>query len=124
MRLGRFILFLIAIGLGVGLGLVYGWVINPVPPVNLKPESLRADYKADYILMTADVYRRDGNLGQAVRRLALLEDRPAGDQVAEALLTARDLQYAPADLETLAFLAKALQAAPPPVQTPSPEKKP
>ena len=123
MRAPRFLLFLLVIALGAGLGLVYGWMVNPVPAINLKPETLRSDYKADYILMTAEVYRKDNNLGQAVRRLALLEDRPAEVLVAEALLTARDVQYAPVDIETLAFLAQALQAGQP-APTPSAESKP
>jgi hypothetical protein len=110
MRAPRFVLFLLSIAIGVGLGLVYGWMINPQPYANLKPDTLRADYKADYILMTATVFRKDANLGQAVRRLAILEDKPADILVAEALLTARDLKYTPADIETLATLAQALQS--------------
>ena len=110
MRAPRFLFFLISIAVGVALGLVYGWMINPAPYANLKPDTLRADYKADYILMTAEVYRKDNNLGQAVRRLAILADRPPELLVAEALLTARDLQYTPADIETLATLAQALQS--------------
>jgi hypothetical protein len=109
MRAPRFLFFLLAIGAGVALGLVYGWMINPPPYANLKPDTLRSDYKADYILMTAEVYRKDGNMGQAVRRLAILEDKPPDVLVSQALLTARDLKYAPADIETLAFLAQALQ---------------
>lgn len=109
MRAPRFFFFLVAIAVGLGLGLAYGWMINPAPYANLKPDTLRSDYKADYILMTAEVYRQDSNLGQAVRRLAILADRPPDLLVAEALLTARDLQYTPTDIETLAYLAQALQ---------------
>jgi hypothetical protein len=111
MRISRFVLFLLVAVIGGGLGLAYGWVFNPPPYANLKLDTLRADYKADYVLMTAEVYRKDNNLASAVRRLNLLEDKPADRLVAEALLTARDLQYAQSDLETLAFLAQALQTS-------------
>ena len=123
MRAPRFLFFLFAIAVGAAMGLAYGWMINPVPAKDLTPDTLRSDYRADYILMTAEVYRKDANLGQAVRRLALLEERPAQVLVAEALLTARDLGYAQADIETLAALAQALQSAPP-AASGSPEATP
>ena len=109
MRISRFVLFLFVIVIGVALGLVYGWVLNPPPYANLKLNTLRPDYQADYVLMTAEVYRKDNNLAQAVRRLALLSDQTPASVVGQALLTARDLQYARADLETIAYLAQALQ---------------
>lgn len=114
MRISRFVLFLLVMVIGAGLGLAYGWVINPPPYANLKLDTLRSDYKADYVLMAAEVYRKDNNLAQAVRQLALLEDQPPERVVAEALLTARDLSYTQADLETLAYLSQALQTSAPP----------
>lgn len=135
MRAHRFFFFLLVIALGVGLGVAYGWVVSPPDYANLKPETLRYDYKADYVLMIAEVYRKDSNLASAIRRLALLENQPPERLVAQALLSARDLAYSQPDLETLAFLARALQggAAHPtdtpsgdmqPDVTPSPEKTP
>jgi hypothetical protein len=37
----RFFLFLLSIALGVGLGLVYSWMITPPSYTNLKPDMLR-----------------------------------------------------------------------------------
>ncbi len=113
MRAARFFFFLLSIAAGVALGVLYGWVINPPPSSNLALNTLNYDYKTDYILMTAEVYRQDNNLGAAVRRLALLEDKPPDVQVATALLNARDLQYSQADMQTLAYLAQALQVTQP-----------
>jgi hypothetical protein len=110
MRAGRFLLFLLSVLVGLGAGLVYGWVINPPPYRDLPPDTLGADYKADYVLMVAEIYRQDGNLALAVRRLSVLSpDLPPARIVAEALLTARDLEYDPMDLETLSSLAQAVQ---------------
>ena len=47
----RWILFIFAILVGAGLGLLYGWVINPVDYVDTTPDTLRIDYKTDYVLM-------------------------------------------------------------------------
>ena len=53
--------------------------------------------------MVAEIYGQDGNLPQALRRLTQLDARlPPARSVAEALLTARDMQYDPSDLELLA----------------------
>ena len=114
MRWTRFLLFLLSIAVGLGAGLAYGWVISPPPYGNLAPASLHADYKADYVLMVAEIYAKDANLPQALRRLTQLDPAlPPARSVAEALLTARDLGYDPADLELLAGLARAVQAGAP-----------
>jgi hypothetical protein len=110
MRAGRFFLFLLSILVGLGVGVAYGWVINPPPYRDLTPATLRQDYKADYVLMVAEIYREDSNVSQALRRLTQLDSQTTPARlVAEALLTARDLEYAPADLEALAALAQAVQ---------------
>jgi hypothetical protein len=110
MRAGRFFLFLLSILVGLGIGVAYGWVINPPPYRDLAPATLRQDYKADYVLMVAEIYREDGNVSQALRRLTQLDSQTTPARlVAKALLTARDLEYAPADLEALAALAQAVQ---------------
>lgn len=114
MRWTRFFLFLLSIAVGLGAGLVYGWMISPPPYGDLAPASLHADYKADYVLMVAEIYAKDANLPQALRRLTQLEPSlPPARSVAEALLTARDLAYDPADLELLAGLARAVQTGSP-----------
>jgi hypothetical protein len=112
MRQKRIIWFLIMIALGAAAGMVYGWVINPVKYLDTSPASLRADYKADYVLMVAEIYSSDGNLEQASRRLAVLSSLPPARVVADALLIARDLQYGAADLETIDRLAQALKQSP------------
>ena len=128
MRAARFFFFLLSIAAGAALGIVYGWVINPPPSSNLGLNTLNYDFKTDYILMTAEVYRQDNNLGAATRRLALLEDKPPDVQVAGALLNARNLEYGPDDMQTRAYLAQALQVGAPAdtqtVETPTPEGTP
>ncbi len=109
MRSKRILLFLIAIGLGIMLGLVYGWVINPVKYEDTAPSMLHRDYKADYVLMVAEVYNADKDLAQANRRLALLDSLSPARIVASAIVTARDRGYAAQDLDLMGKLALALQ---------------
>lgn len=118
MRAARFFFFLLAIAVGAALGILYGWVINPPPSDNLALDTLDYSYKTDYVLMTAEVYRADNNLGAAVRRLALLDDKTPDVLVAAALLDARALEYSQGDMQTLAYLAQALQVNPPAETTP------
>jgi hypothetical protein len=109
LRYRRVFYFLLAIAIGVGLGFLYGWVINPPAASNTSPVTLRADYKADAVLMIAEIYHHDENLTGAQARLAQLGDPLTTGQ--NALLSAQQLGYAYADVETMARLVQALQSA-------------
>jgi hypothetical protein len=111
MRGKRIALFFLTIAIGLGLGLLYGWVINPVKYEDTAPSMLHGDYKADYVLMVAEIYNADSNLEQASRRLALLDSLPPTRIVSGAILTARELGYAARDQEIMGKLALALQGA-------------
>ncbi len=52
----RWVLPLIALILGVVIGMVYAWVINPVKWVDGEPQQLRADLQEDYLRMAIDSY--------------------------------------------------------------------
>ncbi len=111
MRGRRILLFFIMIAVGLGLGLLYGWVINPVKYEDTTPSMLHSDYKADYVLMVAEIYHADQNLDQAARRLALLDNLPPARIVAAAALTARERGYAAQDQQLIDQLALALSAS-------------
>jgi hypothetical protein len=76
MNYSRYITFVISVAAGIGLGLLYGWVISPVQLVETSPATLRVDYKTDYVLMVAEVYSFDDDAEAAVCRLALLGGDP------------------------------------------------
>jgi hypothetical protein len=65
-------LALIGLAAGLGLGLLYAWVISPVQYVDTAPNSLRADYQAAYAQLAARAYSVDGDLRRARTRLSLL----------------------------------------------------
>jgi len=105
-RLLGFILFII---LGIGIGLVYGWLINPADVKNTTLSSLRADYKADYVLMISEVYASDPDIEKASE---LLEDVSPKDPLAavqNALLVGQQFGYSEVEMRSLANLEMALQ---------------
>jgi hypothetical protein len=116
----RWIWFIIAVGLGFGVGLLYGWVISPVKYVDTTLSNLRYDYQTDYVLMVAEAYGGDGDLDLAARRLAALGDTPPAEIVRQAMIYAAQLQFADSDQDLLSQLASSMQTWAPPVGAPTP----
>ncbi|HEY9077591.1 MAG TPA: hypothetical protein VIO61_13745 [Anaerolineaceae bacterium] len=109
MRLFWFSLVLV---IGAAAGLAFGWLVKPAGYANTTPDTLRQDYKTDYVLMIAEAYKNDGDLYKANKLLAEVGSQPSSRIVAEAILEARRLDYDQPDIETLARLSQALQGQP------------
>ena len=105
----RYVLFVFAIIIGAALGVFYGREVNPVELVDASPDTLRIDFKADYVLMVAEVYDTEGDAALAVRQLALLGSRPPAEIINEALAFALDNDYQPDDLVLMSDLGAALE---------------
>ncbi|PKN91517.1 MAG: hypothetical protein CVU44_19370 [Chloroflexi bacterium HGW-Chloroflexi-6] len=106
----RWVFFAFSILAGLGLGLLYGWVISPLEYVDTSPDSLRADYRADYVLMVAELYQGEQDAALASRRLTLLGSAlPPAEIVAQALQFAESHEYAAQDVTLLQNLVIALQ---------------
>jgi len=108
--MSRWIKFFVVIILGLAVGLVYGWVINPVEYTNTAPDTLRADYRSDYVLMVAEVFHADQNIELAARRLALLGSEPPAQIASRAMEYALGVNYPTSDLNLLQKLTTSLQA--------------
>ena len=106
----RWFPFLLVLLFGIALGIAYGWVIDPVQFVDTTPETLRADYQADYILMVAEIYQSEQDMQFAAQRIAMLGSAPPAQLCAQAAATARDLNFPPADIELIKQLTIAMQA--------------
>ena len=65
---------LLALLIGVGIGLAYAWVLAPHPITNAPPNALRADFKDQYRSLIAAAYAATGNLPRAQARLSVLGD--------------------------------------------------
>ena len=120
MRTRRIIWFTITIIAGLAAGLLYGWVFHPASDAESTPDSLRADYKTDLVLMAAEIYQREDDPQAAAERLAQIEDLPPVRQVQNAILSGQELGYARSDIEALAQLFQALQSWTPTAQKAAP----
>lgn len=110
MRLLRIFWFIVAIGLGMAAGLLIGWLVIPGQPAEASLDTLRADYRTDLVLMTAEIYQQESDLPAAAARLAEIDSsRSPLRVVQQAILTGQELGYAQSDIETLARLFQALQ---------------
>jgi len=109
MRKGRLIAFIFAILLGAAAGLMYGWLYYPAKISAGSLHSLREDYKADYVLMVAELYATDGNLENAVDLLDRIKPADPIGAVQRGLLTAQDMGYADWEMRLIANLEIALQ---------------
>ena len=107
--MSRWTLPLLALVLGIALGLVYGWVVSPVQYVDTTPDTLRADYRADYILMVAEAYQTEHDLDLAARRLAIFGSAPPADIASSALPFGPSAGFTPAELALLEALVQDLR---------------
>ena len=105
----RWIWFLIALALGIAAGLYYGWVSNPVSYVDTTPDSLRPDYRTDFVLMVAEAFRASQDPASAARQLAILGSQPPAATVQQALVYAHTYNFSPDDIELIQKLAFAMQ---------------
>ena len=65
---------LLALLIGIGVGLVYSWMISPLQVVDAAPIALRADFKDQYRSAIAAAFAATGDLTRAQARLSLLQD--------------------------------------------------
>jgi hypothetical protein len=106
----RWVWILLALAAGFGLGLLYGWILNPVQFVDLAPDTLRADYRADYVLMVAEAYQTEKDADLAARRLAIFGSDPPAGIAAQALQYGRQAGFSASELSVLEDLVAALRA--------------
>jgi len=70
MKTRRFFFFLLAILIGAGAGLAFGWtMMPPAAPKDAPLASLRADFKTDLALMVAEDFQTEPDSMQALTRL-------------------------------------------------------
>jgi hypothetical protein len=105
----RWIRFLLMIVIGGAIGAAYGWLISPVKYVDTSPATLRIDFKTDVVLMTAEAYRSEGDLGAAVQRLSVLGVAAPTEQVRQAISFAQQQGYNENDIQRMTTLLNDLE---------------
>lgn len=109
MRLSRLIGFVIAILVGVAGGLTLGWLNFPGDPTATRLEDLRDDYKADYVLMVAEVYATDGSIENALTQLIRINPDNPLRAVQQGLLTAQQMGFEDWEMRYMADLEMAIR---------------
>ena len=99
----------IAAIIGIALGLIYGWAIQPVEYTDVTPNILRADYRADYVLMVAEAHQSEHDPETSARRLAILGSEPPAQIVASALDYATKNNFSQNEILLLQGLLTAMQ---------------
>lgn len=105
----KMITIVLALAIGIALGLVYGWVIDPVEYTDVTPNELRQDYRVDFVLMTAEAYQNDFDADAAARRIALLGSEPPAAIVSSALEYANLNNFTQDEVRALQTLLTAMQ---------------
>ena len=99
---------MIGVVAGIVLGLLYAWALAPVAVVDSTPDTLRADYRAEYVLLVAQAYSVDSNLPQAQARLATLRLPNIAMVVARQTETLISSAAPEGDIRAMVALAAAL----------------
>lgn len=76
------LVFLAGLAVGLALGLVYAWLIDPVRLYNTTPALLRTDYRHEWVRLAALGYVADGDLERALARLRGLPEKDVREALA------------------------------------------
>lgn len=105
--------------IGIALGLIYAWLINPLDYQNTSPRSLASEYKDRQRVLIALAYAADENLERARARLELLEDPDVYTILADQAQRALTDGSPPQEARALGLLSAALRGGAGPVILPT-----
>lgn len=97
--------------LGLALGLVYTWGVDPLESYQTSPDALRNADKRLYLALIGDLYALDEDLDLAQERLAALGIEADGQVLAGFIERHLDGGGRPQEMRNLARLAEALGAS-------------
>lgn len=111
MKTRRFIFFFLAILIGVGAGLAFGWMMMPpAAPTNAPLDSLRADFKTDLVLMAAEDFQTEPNPMQALGQLDRLDEGDPITLLGNSIQYAQAIGYPEEDLNLMRDLLNGIDA--------------
>ena len=99
--------------IGIILGLIYTWVLQPVEYVDTPPSSLRRDFKDRYRALIAAAFVSNNDLVRAQARLGLLRDEDPFRILSEQAQRTLGENGSPEEARALGLLAVALNQATP-----------
>ena len=111
MKTRRFIFFFLALLVGVGAGLAFGWMMMPpAAPRNAPLGSLRADFKTDLVLMVAEEFQTFPNSMQALTQLDKLDESDPITLLGNSIQYAQEIGYPEEDLKLMRDLLNSMDA--------------
>ncbi|MFQ5923463.1 MAG: hypothetical protein ACE5M4_11530 [Anaerolineales bacterium] len=110
--MNRWLFLILGFVIGLAGGLYYAWLVSPVEYVETAPDSLRADFRADYLGLIASAYASGGDLVRARTRLALFPDLNAATELAALAQQRLAAGLADTEASALSQLASALSQGP------------
>ena len=111
MKTRRFIFFFLALLVGVGAGLAFGWMMMPpAAPRNAPLASLRADFKTDLVLMVAEEFHTAPDSMQALTQLDKLDESDPITLLGNSIQYAQAIGYPEEDLKLMQDLLNNIDA--------------
>jgi hypothetical protein len=111
MKTRRFIFFFLAILVGIGAGLAFGWMMMPpAAPTNAPFGSWRADFKTDLVLMVAEEFQTFPNSMQALTQLDKLDENDPITLLGNSIQYAQAIGYPEEALKLMRDLLNSMDA--------------
>ena len=111
MKTRRFIFFFLAMLVGIGAGLAFGWMMMPpAAPRNAPLASLRADFKTDLVLMVAEEFQTAPDSMQALTQLDKLDESDPITLLGNSIQYAQAIGYPEEDLKLMQDLLNNIDA--------------
>jgi len=111
MKTRRFIFFFLALLVGVGAGLAFGWMMMPpAAPRNAPLGSLRADFKTDLVLMVAEEFQTFPDSMQALTQLDKLDENDPITLLGNSIQYAQAIGYPEEALKLMRDLLNSMDA--------------
>ncbi len=111
MKTRRFIFFFLAILIGAGAGLAFGWIMMPpAAPRNAPLDSLRADFKTDLVLMVAEDFQTEPDAMQTLTQLDKLDGSDPITLLGNSIQYAQRVGYPEDDLNLMRSLLNSIDA--------------
>ena len=111
MKTRRFFFFFLAILIGAGAGLAFGWtMMPPAAPTNAPLASLRTDFKTDLVLMVAEEFQAEPDSMQALTQLDRLDESDPITLLGNSIQYAQGIGYPEEDLKLMQNLLNSIDA--------------
>jgi len=111
MKTRRFFFFFLAILIGAGAGLAFGWtMMPPAAPTDAPLASLRTDFKTDLVLMVAEEFQAEPDSMQALTQLDRLDESDPITLLGNSIQYAQGIGYPEEDLKLMQNLLNSIDA--------------